>query len=240
MSRVRIVLTSMLGIAAVAALVVAACAGGTAEGGEKRVRADYGDAWPFTVDSVTLHCTNDAVWVEAYGKLKYALNGTAKARLGTRDARLENIWRVGRVSPRVDIGPMIQEGLALCGQQDRRVPQGPAAIEPCPTAEESAWVADVEAKQRAIKANTAQIGSRSIDDPIFDTIYDQGIALTLLEAPTARLEAAAEHAGDVGLSISMIVAGMSVGLTSELNADVDRLERSERLLAAELSGFCPD
>ena len=227
----------LVGLVFVVLLVAAACEEGS--GGE-RVRADYGDDWPFTVDSVTLHCENDAVWVEAYGKLKYGLNGTAKARLGTRDARLENIWRVGSVTPRVDIGPMINEGLALCEQQDRRVPHGPTAIEPCPTTEESAWVADVAAKQRAIKANTAQIGSRSIDDPIFDTIYDQGITLTLLEAPTARLEAAAEHAGDVGLSISMIVAGMSVGLTSELNADVDRLERSEQLLAAELSGFCPD
>ncbi len=239
MSRVRIVLTFLLGIAAVAALVAAACAGSGVESGETRVRADYGSSWPFTVTRVTLHCENNAVWVEAHAQ-KYGLNGIAKTRLGAADRGLESIWRVGTGSPRVHIGPMIEEGLALCAERTPSDQPGPAAIEPCPTAEESAWVADIDAKQRAIKANTAQIGSRSIDDPIFDLIYDQGIALTLLEAPTARLEAAAEHAGDVGLSISLIVAGMSVGLTSELNADVDRLERSEQLLAAELSGFCPD
>ena len=58
---------------------------------------------------VTLHCeAGGAVWVEESGR-KYGLNGLGKMFLGAEDTGLENIWRVGTVTPRVNIGPMIDE-----------------------------------------------------------------------------------------------------------------------------------
>jgi len=75
--------------------------------------------WPFTVDSATLLCTKGAggyerVVVVANGEM-YALNGTAK------DVGLwppfEPIWRDDPKAPglKVNIGPVIDRGLALCG-----------------------------------------------------------------------------------------------------------------------------
>lgn len=74
--------------------------------------------WPFTVDTATLLCTKGAdgerVTVVADREM-YALNGTAKS------AKLwppfDPIWLDNPNTPglKVDIGPMIQRGLALCG-----------------------------------------------------------------------------------------------------------------------------
>ncbi|MCY3507307.1 MAG: DUF2511 domain-containing protein [Chloroflexi bacterium] len=89
-----------------AATVLVACGGG-----KDINRSDYGSRWPFTVDSATLHCDRQMVWVEANGR-KYALNGTAQTHLEGA-LPLERIWRRSN-GVRVNIGPMIREGLALC------------------------------------------------------------------------------------------------------------------------------
>ena len=102
----------LVGLIFVALLVGAACSG------ETKHRSDYGSRWPFTVDSVTLHCAGSegfgAVWVET-GGYKYALNGVAETRFDYI-LPLERIWRNNPNLPgtKISIGPMINEGLALC------------------------------------------------------------------------------------------------------------------------------
>ncbi|WP_231744606.1 DUF2511 domain-containing protein [Mycobacterium sp. GA-1199] len=74
--------------------------------------------WPFTVDSATLMCTKGAggerVTVVADREM-YALNGTARA--ANLWPPFDPIWRDDPNAPgvKVDIGPMIDRGLALCG-----------------------------------------------------------------------------------------------------------------------------
>lgn len=91
----------------VAATVLVACGGG-----KEIQRSDYGNDWPFNVLSGTLHCDGYAVWFEANGN-KYALNGTAQTHLEGA-LPLERIWRSRSSGAKVNIGPMIREGLRLC------------------------------------------------------------------------------------------------------------------------------
>ena len=92
--------------------------------------SDYGRSWPLTVESAKLCCRFKAVWVEVKGN-KYGLNGTAKTmlpRFGHTCLDLEEIWKdqpnsgllfhspenhLDTAKLKVNIGPLIQEGLAL-------------------------------------------------------------------------------------------------------------------------------
>lgn len=73
--------------------------------------------WPFTVDTATLMCSEGAggqrVTVSANREM-YALNGTAKSQ--TDLPHFDVIWRDDPNTPgvKVDIGPMLDRGLALC------------------------------------------------------------------------------------------------------------------------------
>ena len=87
--------------------ILAACGGG-----KEIHRSDYGNDWPFTVFSGTLHCDGYAVWSEANGN-KYALNGTAQTHLEGA-LPLERMWRSRSNGAKVNIRPMIREGLRLC------------------------------------------------------------------------------------------------------------------------------
>lgn len=82
-------------------------------------RSEYGDNWPFTVESGTLHCTAySKVLIRADG-VDYAVNG-----LVAGDPRFRNvrpIWAIWRDNPnpdaegpKVNIGPITQRGLSLC------------------------------------------------------------------------------------------------------------------------------
>lgn len=105
-TRITIAILSLI----VAATVMVACGGG-----KEIHRSDYGNDWPFTVSSGTLHCDRQMVWFEANGGRKYALNGTARTHLDGA-LPLEHIWRSRSNGLKVNIGPMIREGLALCGE----------------------------------------------------------------------------------------------------------------------------
>ena len=102
-------------------------------GSSKAVNStDYGEDWPFIVDSAKLCCKHRAVWVEIDGKM-YGLNGTAKGMLprrGHTSNELEEIWRddpkfeewsnvlgdsAGGFVPKVSVHRLIQDGLALEG-----------------------------------------------------------------------------------------------------------------------------
>lgn len=73
--------------------------------------------WPFTSDRATLNCTKGAegerVTVIANQEM-YALNGTAKSANLWPD--FDVIWRDDSNTPgmKVNIGPMLDRGLALC------------------------------------------------------------------------------------------------------------------------------
>jgi hypothetical protein len=75
-------------------------------------RADYGKGWPLTVESGTLRCDNDAVTFET-DSLTYGVNGTA---LTKGLPRIDPIWAPNPEVKglKIDIGPLIDEGLALC------------------------------------------------------------------------------------------------------------------------------
>lgn len=74
--------------------------------------------WPFTVDTATLMCSEGAdgqrVTVVADQEM-YALNGAAKSQTDLPD--FAAIWADDPGTPglKIDIGPMLNRGLALCG-----------------------------------------------------------------------------------------------------------------------------
>ncbi len=84
-------------------------------------RSQFGSAWPFKVESGVLSCRRgDEVVFEANDRV-YAINGLARGNLARKGyVDLEAIWLQDPTNPapymRVDIGPMIDRGLALCGR----------------------------------------------------------------------------------------------------------------------------
>ncbi|MFV8176751.1 DUF2511 domain-containing protein [Mycolicibacterium peregrinum] len=105
------------------ALCATATSPTTSTGGSNRPaglveRQTWNDGpWPFTVDTATLFCTKAAngerVTVVADGEM-YALNGTAKST--NLWPPFDPIWidNPNIAGLKVDIGPMINRGIALC------------------------------------------------------------------------------------------------------------------------------
>ncbi len=90
-------------------------------------RADFGDAWPFTVPAGVLNCTVvgrlssgleiQSVTFAVNGKV-YAINGVARGHAKQNGwHEVTPIWRNNPRIPgaKVDIGPVISRGLQLCG-----------------------------------------------------------------------------------------------------------------------------
>lgn len=79
----------------------------------------YGENWPLRVERGKLACEQNAVTSEADGII-YAINGrtqTENNRNGSGWANSKNIRRYdpqGAMYGLIDIGPLIQRGLALC------------------------------------------------------------------------------------------------------------------------------
>lgn len=69
--------------------------------------------WPLTVPEGVLRCRNMAVTFTAPDGTTYAVNGTARSKY----PGLEPIWKPHpEVSgARMDIGPLLNKGLTLCG-----------------------------------------------------------------------------------------------------------------------------
>lgn len=77
-------------------------------------RDDYGDDWPLTVDEGILSCERGSAVVFTTDGRRYAVNGTAMTlNLG---ADLDPIWAPdpAGVTPKMNIGPLIGDGLELC------------------------------------------------------------------------------------------------------------------------------
>lgn len=79
-------------------------------------RVQYGDQWPFTVDSGYVDCVAPGSAILRTGGATYGLNGLAKSR-GFTDVR--TIWRDDPNIPglKVSIGPMIDLALDQCSRR---------------------------------------------------------------------------------------------------------------------------
>lgn len=103
-------------IAMFATLTVTGCGGAADPGTRSVTRAEIeqaGKKWPFTADTATLTCKDNAVTATIDGKM-YALNGTAKSRKAGAD--LTAVWAEDPNMPglRVNVGDVIELGLELC------------------------------------------------------------------------------------------------------------------------------
>ena len=91
----------------------AATAASSLASNERHISAsDYGDRWPLTVEDGILRCEGARAVVFIAGGRAYGVNGTA---LTMGYPEIDPIWAVGEYAPRKDIGPLIGDGLALCG-----------------------------------------------------------------------------------------------------------------------------
>ena len=124
-----------LSVVALVALGVFGSFEAEARDGRTITRAEFGTHWPFTVAEGELRCDGGAVTFNAQGKT-YAVNGTAG---GLGFARIDPIWKYDDsfaeayaeetgisletvieamgTRLRVDIGPIIDAGLALCAER---------------------------------------------------------------------------------------------------------------------------
>lgn len=91
-------------------LALIAC-GGASETGMAVSAADFGENWPLTVEEGILRCEPPGAVVFSTGGKDYAVNGMA-ATQGYDD--IDPIWADGEVTPKENIGPLINAGLALC------------------------------------------------------------------------------------------------------------------------------
>ena len=86
--------------------------------GKRISRADYGKAWPLTVDEGTLSCNSDAVTFTSDDGTTYWVNGTAGDMAdehGWKD--IHPNWAASPTpiyGPKKSIGPLIDDGLKLC------------------------------------------------------------------------------------------------------------------------------
>lgn len=80
-------------------------------------KESFGGNWPFSVDSGLLRCehtyVHSSVLFETNNKV-YAVNDSAMAAKRYED--IDEIWlgNTQPYSPKISIGPIIQEGLKLC------------------------------------------------------------------------------------------------------------------------------
>jgi hypothetical protein len=102
--------------ACVFALAVVLAVGLFADPGPETVSlyaADYGEAWPLTIDRAELRCEGAGAVVVRDGQREFGVNGTA---IAAGYARLNPIWRddPSGFEPKVSIRPLIARGLSLC------------------------------------------------------------------------------------------------------------------------------
>jgi hypothetical protein len=98
----------------VTVLTIAGCSQIPSDGGSAEVtQATWsGSEWPFTVPNGILGCTQPGTVTFNADGIVYGLNGTA---LDHGYPAVDPIWKSATSGPQADLGPVIEEGLALCG-----------------------------------------------------------------------------------------------------------------------------
>lgn len=95
---------------------------GASSGSNERYvsQADYGDAWPLTLDGGMLRCEGPgAVSFTSSEGIVYSINGTAKAWSRTNNLAWKDIDTIWADDPsaggrKMNVGPLVAGGLALC------------------------------------------------------------------------------------------------------------------------------
>lgn len=95
---------------AMVAAVAVGCGGPTAPAGHV-TRAQFGTAWPLTVDAGDLRCEGGAIVFRSPDGRDYGVNGLASTY-----ADIGPIWAVdpSGQSPKISISPLIEAGQKLC------------------------------------------------------------------------------------------------------------------------------
>lgn len=108
MKRLLVIALLLVGCATPAATI------GTMDARERAVTSADFDVWPLTVDDGVLRCDPGRAVVFEVGDKVYALNGIATA--DPKYEALDPIWAADPTgnAPKMDIGPLVDAGLALC------------------------------------------------------------------------------------------------------------------------------
>lgn len=83
-------------------------------------KAELGDKWPFTIDTVIVHCEGQGIYhvVSSMDGVTYGLNGTSKSSGKYQD--IEKIWRKDERyggSARIDIGLILDVANRNCDKK---------------------------------------------------------------------------------------------------------------------------
>ena len=95
-------------------LAFSICACSADADGKLLTRAQMGDRWPLTVDSIRVKCIKGTQAVGVLGGTTYALNGMASQQRMYQE--IDGIWRDNPElgTPKVNLGPLIDSALSMC------------------------------------------------------------------------------------------------------------------------------
>lgn len=83
-------------------------------------QAEFGDEWPFTVSEGTVRCESDELdaAIVTLDGTDYALNGIAREQGYTPLDADSQVWLDSDTGGKVDISPVLNRALSLCGEGD--------------------------------------------------------------------------------------------------------------------------
>jgi hypothetical protein len=117
--KLRVLLVGLLLIAPVSLTACGENASGPASNERDVSSTSYGSAWPLTVDSGTLRCEGaGAVTFTSEDGTTYWVNGAAGGQADERGwSNIRSIWAddPSLEGLKISIGPLIDDGLELCG-----------------------------------------------------------------------------------------------------------------------------
>lgn len=114
----------MLGAVAIFVALIVGAQPVLADGSARMTKTRYGRRWPLTLRAGVVHCQRLAVTFTAPDGRTYAINRIATS--AHRGRNVDPIWRRaphGSDRSRLDITPIIDRGLKLCGVSASRPPR---------------------------------------------------------------------------------------------------------------------
>lgn len=87
------------------------------ESGIKKIsKIDFGENWPFSVEKGILKCEQPGIVTFKVNNIEYAVNGLADTK-GYTDIRPIWLDSPNLYQPKINIAPIINAGLELCGEK---------------------------------------------------------------------------------------------------------------------------